>query len=311
VGATCSARGQSGAPPFLPPGWLDGGFFARRVQVPPLQQHDCRQGRAVRIGRRPPAGLCGHLRVVSVAPQPFDPVVPGFVEGDRGGSKLVVTPASRPEGPVFSAWRLCAVQLAPGTAPVVLAEGFWGGAHCCYAPTLYRCSPIAAAYRVVEDLSKSGVGKGLHWNPNAGFQPAKIGSVVVLESSDGAFAYQFGCYACTPAPTRIFTLASGGLVDVTTRYPGVIRAEARLAWDEAAQSMGSASGAGSVEGPLAEWAADQCELGDGVAMWARLAQLQAGGSLAAAEGQSLNNARPFPAQLKSFLVKQGYCAGRL
>jgi hypothetical protein len=236
---------------------------------------------------------------------------PGSLTVAHGARSWSLPRPADPRDQYFQLGGLCAVQFASGTAPDVLAEGYWGGAHCCYGPTLYGYSPTSAAYRVVEDFSKPGVGRGLHWNPNAGFQPAKIGPAVVLESSDGAFAYTFGCYACTPAPIRIFTLAAGGLADVTTRYPAVIRAEAQMAWGEAAQSMRSSSGAGTVEGPLAEWAADQCELGQGAPMWATLARLQAKGSLAAAEEQSLDNAQPFPAQLKRFLVRQGYCAAQL
>ncbi|HXW81833.1 MAG TPA: hypothetical protein VEJ84_20180, partial [Acidimicrobiales bacterium] len=229
---------------------------------------------------------------------------------ERARSWSLPRPAD-PRDEYFQLGALCVVQFAPGTVPDVLAEGYWGGAHCCYGPTIYGYSPVAGAYGTVEDLSKPGVGQSLHWNPNAGFQPAKMGPAVVLESSDGAFAYSFGCYACTPAPTRIFTLAGGRLVDITTHYPAVIRAEAQTAWDEAAQSMRSSSGAATVEGPLAEWAADQCELGQGAPMWATLAQLQAKGSLTSAEEQSFDNAQPFPTQLKSFLVKQGYCVGQL
>jgi hypothetical protein len=213
-----------------------------------------------------------------------------------------------PKDEFFELGGLCAVQVAPGTPPDVLSEGYWGGAHCCYGPTVYRSS--AGGYRVLEDLTRPGVGKGLHWNPNEVLQPEEVGREVVLESSDGAFPYTFGCYACTPAPTRLFSVASGGLVDVTARHPAHIRAEAAGAWSSAEQSMRSASDAGLVEGPLAEWAADKCELNEGTQMWRTLEQLQAQGRLAAAEQQSLDNKQPFPAQLKVFLLGHGYCKGQ-
>jgi hypothetical protein len=236
---------------------------------------------------------------------------PGSLRVTVGARSWPVPGPADPKDQYFQLGGLCAVQFVPGAVPDVLAEGYWGGAHCCYGPTLYQYSAANGAYRVVEDLTKPGVGKGLHWNPNAGFQPSKIGSAVVLESSDGAFAYTFGCYACTPAPVRLFTVAGGRLLDVTTHYPAVIRAEANMAWGEAVQSMRSASGGGTVEGPLAEWAADMCELNQGAPMWATLTQLQARGSLAAAEEQSFNDTQPFPTQLRAFLVREGYCAGQL
>jgi hypothetical protein len=229
------------------------------------------------------------------------------------GTKIWALPRPvDPKDEYFELGGLCALRMspgAPGAPPDVLAEGYWGGAHCCLGPTLYQYS--SGAYRVVEDLTKPGVGKGLHWNPNEGFQPEKIGTSVVLESSDGAFPYTFGCYACTPAPARFFTVAGGRLTDVTLRYPAMISAEAAAAWGSASQSMRTTAGAGLVEGPLAEWAADKCELGAGAQMWRTLEQLQAQGKLAAAEQQSLDNKTSFPAQLRTFLLKQGYCQGQL
>jgi hypothetical protein len=236
---------------------------------------------------------------------------PGSLKVTDGDRSWPLPRPADPHDQYFQLGALCALQFVPGAVPDVLAEGYWGGAHCCYGPTLYRYSVAAGGYRVVEDFTKPGVGTSLHWNPNAGFAPAKVGSSLVLESSDGAFAYTFGCYACTPAPLRVFTAADGRLLDVTTRYPAVISAEANMAWAEAAQSMRSAAGAGTVEGPLAEWAAARCELDQGAPMWATLTQLQATGRLAAAEAQALNDKQPFPAQLKKFLVAEGYCVREL
>lgn len=235
---------------------------------------------------------------------------PGKMAVTEGARSWPLPAPADPKDLYFELGALCAFRLAPGATPDVLAEGFWGGAHCCYGPTIYQYSK-GAGYRVVEDLTRPGVGKHLHWDPNAGFTPEKIGAGVVLESADGAFPYAFGCYACTPAPVHLFTVAGGTLSDVTTRYPSVIRSEAKSAWQGAAQAMGSAQDAGVVEGPLAEWAADSCELGQGAQMWRTLEGLQATGKLAAAEKQSFNNKQPFPVQLKAFLLANGYCRGQL
>ncbi len=237
---------------------------------------------------------------------------PGALEVTTATKSWLVPPPADPKDHYFELGGLCAVNFGPGATPSppdVLAEGYWGGAHCCYGPTLYQYS--AGGYRVVEDLTKPGVGNGLHWNANGGFEPEKVGAAVVLESSDGAFPYTFGCYACTPAPLRLFTAADGRLIDVTTKYPALISAEAAAAWTSAVQSMRSAAYADVVEGPLAEWAADRCELGEGAQMWRMLEALQAQRKLAAAEQQAFNNKEPFPAQLKAFLLKEGYCQGQL
>ena len=188
---------------------------------------------------------------------------PGTLKVSEGSRSWTMPPPADPKDQYFQLGGLCAVQFGPGGAPDVLGEGFWGGAHCCFRPNPVRILGGLCAYRVVEDLTKPGVGEGLHWNPNGGFQPERVGGSVVLESSDGAFPYAFGCYACTPAPTRLFTVAEGQLLDVTTRYPAVIRAEADAAWRIALGSMRAASDVGLVEGPLAQWAADKCELDQG------------------------------------------------
>jgi hypothetical protein len=237
---------------------------------------------------------------------------PGALEVTKATRTWLLPPPADPKDQYFELGGLCAVDFGTGATPAppdVLAEGYWGGAHCCFGPTLYQYS--AGGYRVVEDLTKAGVGKGLHWNANGGFEPQRVGGAVVLESSDGAFPYTFGCYACTPAPLRLFMVANGHLLDVTTKYPGLISAEAAGAWTSAVQSMRSTTDGGFVEGPLAEWAADKCELNDGAQMWRMLEELQAHGKLAAAEQQSLNHKEAFPAQLKAFLLKQGYCQGQL
>ncbi len=232
---------------------------------------------------------------------------PGSLKVTEGTRRWTVPSPSDPKDQYFQLGALCAVQFGAAAAPDVLVEGYWGGAHCCYGPTLYAYS--AGGYRVVEDLTKPGVGKGLRWNPNGGFRPESLDGNVVLESSDGAFPYAFGCYACTPAPTRLFAVSDGRLVDVTHDYPAVTRAEANAAWGTALASMRAAADAGLVEGPLAQWAADECELGQGTQMWRALGQLQEHGKLAAAEQQSFDNKQPFPVQLKAFLLAHGYCTG--
>lgn len=236
---------------------------------------------------------------------------PGALEVSGGARSWALPRAVDPKDEYFELIGLCAVQFATGSHPDVLAEGFWGGAHCCFGPTVYGYAAATGSYRVVEDLTKPGVGDGLHWNPNGGFQPEKIAGTVVLASSDGAFPYAFGCYACTPAPIRLFTVVDGRLLDVTDRYPDVLSSESKALWDGAAQQMRSPEGAGFVEGPLAAWAADECELNEGAQMWRALEQLQAQGRLTAAEKQSFGNKQPFPAQLKVFLLKNGYCRGQL
>lgn len=236
---------------------------------------------------------------------------PGQLAVSTGTQAWVVPKPADPHDVYFRLGQLCMVNFGTTRAPYVLAEGWLGGANCCFGPTIYGYSTSTGAYRVVEDLTKPGVGKGLHWSGYEGFLPDKVGSAVVLESSDGAFPDAFGCYACTPAPTRLFTVADGQLRDVTTHYPEVIRSEASGYWYYAVRGMSSPQSAGDVEGSLAAWAADMCELNEGAQMWQTLQQLQAKGKLTAAARYSLRSKAPFPSQLRAFLSKQGYCDGQL
>lgn len=257
----------------------------------------------------------GYAVTFSAGKAPHGPggfAYPGKLTVSGAGHSWALARPADPKDKYFELGALCAAQLTPAVSsapPDVLAEGYWGGAHCCYAPTIYRYA--AGRYQVVVDLSKPGVGAGLHWDPNVGFTPKRVGSAVVLETDDGAFPYAFGCYACTPSPTRLFTVADGRLVDVTTSHPALVRAEAARAWKTAHKWMQTTAGADGVEGPLAQWAADQCELNQGAGMFRTLEQLQAEGKLAAAEKASFDNKAPFPTELKAFLLKHGYCQGQL
>jgi hypothetical protein len=206
---------------------------------------------------------------------------------------------------------LCAVRFGAGQAPAVLAESSTGG-QCCLVPTIYAYSTSTKKYVVAEDFTKPGVGRGLHWQAEAGFSPERVGSAVVLKSYDGAFQFSFGCFACTPLPTRLFTLTDDRLVDVTLHYPSVIRTEKDAAWEQARKYMHSSGKAVGVEAEVLQWAADSCELGEGASMWRTVERLEADGVFREAEqSQQTDTHGPFAPRLRSLLLVNGYCAGQL
>jgi hypothetical protein len=162
---------------------------------------------------------------------------------------------------------LCLVRFVSEQHPEVLLEGNAGGANPDFIPTLYDYASAAIGYQVAEEFTTPGAGRDLRWNASAGFTPEMQGASVVLRSDDGTFFGLVGCYACGGPPTRLFTFRDGHLVDVTLHYASMIGAEAKSAWREAQKALGSASERLVVEGPVAQWAADQCELGDATLMW--------------------------------------------
>jgi hypothetical protein len=202
------------------------------------------------------------------------------------------------------------LRFGPEPAPEVMAIGFTGGAHCCSVPTFYAYSSAAKRYVIAQDFAKPGVGKGLRWDPNGGFAPRRLGHAIVLQSDDGAFAYQFGCYACTPAPVHLFTFMGSGLVDATEAHLSVVQAEASEAWSSAQKVMHSpGERASGLEGLIAQWSADECDLHEGAAMWRTVEHLSADGEFSGITTTS--SKMPFPAQLRTFLLANGYCQGQL
>ena len=209
---------------------------------------------------------------------------PGVLTVSEGDKSWLLPRPADPEEYLHLA-SLCAVRFEAGQVPAVLAESSTGG-QCCLVPSIYAYSTSARKYVMAEDFTKPGAGRGLHWQPDAGFTPEKVGNAVVLMSYDAAFQFSFGCYACNPLPTRLFTLTDDRLVDVTLQYPSVIRTEKDAAWKEAQKYMRSSDRAAAVEEAVLQWAADSCELGEGASMWRTVERLETDGVFTEAEQYS-------------------------
>lgn len=253
--------------------------------------------------------LGGYTITYSAGPSPFRQGLgyPGELTAAEGGHRWVLpTPIDAGGYRVFGL--LCALAFQAGQVPVVVAEG-WTGGQCCLAPTIYTFSASTGDYVTAEDFMEPGVGRGLHWSAFYGFTPVKVAATVVLKSPDGAFDGEFGCLECGVGPARLFTLAGGHLVDVTLQYPSLVMRDRDSAWVTAQRYMHS-PGSVAVEGALAQWAADSCDLRQGGSMWRTLEQLQADGSFDAAELQ-FGAHEEFASQLRSFLLAHGYCTGQL
>jgi hypothetical protein len=206
---------------------------------------------------------------------------------------------------------ICLLSFHPGQVPYVMAEAYTGAASCCFVPVVYAYLPVAGNFADTDDLGRTTTGHPVRWDPAVGLVPEVIDGTLVLRSDDGYIAGRFGCSACTPGPTRLFTLVDDRLEDVTLRYPSIIRKEASVALSIAVAGMeGQSQEVPFVEGRLTQWAADSCELGKGASMWRTLEQLQQEGDLTLAE-TSGGGVREFIPMLQALLLQNGYCKGQI
>ena len=164
--------------------------------------------------------------------------------------------------------------------PEVIASLFTGGAHCCVVSSLYGYQPGAGGYRRVRR----------NWR-DSGFRLRDIGrdGSVEFDSRDANFAYAFASYAESFLPVQIFRYRTAALVDVTARFPDLVRRDAKRALrlyrryrdDDDVNPRGFLSG----------WAANKYQLGQ---------RRRADRAVRRAEG------RRFARQLRRVLLKLGY-----
>lgn len=174
----------------------------------------------------------------------------------------------------------CLIRFAHEGHPAVLSEGYSGGAHCCELPVLDSHS-LSTRYVKVLDLSNLNTKSPVKFDPNEGFVPKAVENQVLLETQDGAFAYRFGCYACTPMPIRLDGFNERRLVDVTSQYSTLVRAEVAKLWSEVKSAIKTetVSPDGGAFGPIAAWVADQCTLHHGQSAWASVLAFRREGKL--------------------------------
>jgi hypothetical protein len=132
--------------------------------------------------------------------------------------------------------------------PEVLVDTFSGGAHCCLTARILTWNgtgytPKDIDYRDVGYALKDADGDG---------RPELVGQ-------DPVFAAAFTAYAASAFPPLVYRVDHGTLVNVTRKYPKLIRASAaRLLKDLRKARRGD-----DVRGVLAAYVADQYLLGKG------------------------------------------------
>ena len=230
---------------------------------------------------------------------------------------------------VARAWRLALVD-GGGTLdrrPVVLDPRVRYGHPGRYSSPVTAAARIAARCRRctpgrIESLLRRGphpdapaLPAGDKYDPNEGFVVRRVDGHVVLITGDGDFAYQFGCYACTPTPLHVydFSVAQNRLVDVSLRFASVISSDASQLWRGVVTNETPSSQYSGLFGDLAAWVGEECTIDAGALAWRRVERLQREGVLSDSRyhDAAFVTRGSFVPALRSFLLSHGYCHGVL
>ena len=211
--------------------------------------------------------------------------------------------------------QLCLIHVSGMATPVVLFAGYSGGAHCCTLSTVYSWDASSHSYTAVLTQTLQRYRPAIKYDPNEGFVVRRVDGHVVLITGDGDFAYQFGCYACTPTPLHVyeFSVAQNRLVDVSSRFASVISSDATQLWRGVVANETPASQYSGLFGDLAAWVGEECTIDAGALAWRRVERLQREGVLSDSRyhDAAFVTRGSFVPALRSFLLSHGYCHGVL
>ncbi len=170
----------------------------------------------------------------------------------RGGAMLVDGPVKplRPETVAWPGGRGKSIDvrsLDRDPEPEVVLDLYSGGAHCCWYTEAFRYTAPANTYLM-----------HVHEWGNVGYRPADLNHDGLREfvSGDDRFAYEFTAFAGSTFPMQIWGYRAGKFVNVTRKFPGPIRRDARRQWRWALPERARRAEVG----PLAAWTADECLL---------------------------------------------------
>jgi hypothetical protein len=141
------------------------------------------------------------------------------VKVTRAGRTAVDVPIQRLGCPDCANDRPSAVKIRDldGGEPEVLVDLYSGGAHCCLFTLILRWDAAAARYR--STLA--------YWG-NYGSKLVDLDGDGLPEFSafDERFVYEYTAYVFSSAPIRIWSYRAGKLVDVTRKFPALIKKSA-------------------------------------------------------------------------------------
>jgi hypothetical protein len=176
----------------------------------------------------------------------------------------------------------------------VLLNLYTGGAHCCSVLQVFRPSAaMNGRYVLATRYDFGDPGYRLQW----------LGGAPRFVTADDSFAYAFTDYAASGMPVKVLALKGVRFVDVTAKYPALVRSDAAK-WMKAYRKQASSHYQDSV-GVMAAWVADEANLGRySQAIAYAKAQAKAG-HLHSGLGRNMGGKR-FVAALQKLLKRDGY-----
>jgi hypothetical protein len=125
----------------------------------------------------------------------------------------------------FEKPQLDVIDLEGDRDPEVIITLFTGGAHCCDYSLIYHFNPQTNQYQVLKQ----------EWG-NHGFNHGDLKDLdgdghLELVTSDDRFSYAFSSYVNSYLPILILRYQQGKFIDVTRKYPKLVRKGAADAWD--------------------------------------------------------------------------------
>ncbi len=181
-------------------------------------------------------------------------------------------------------------RLQAGTEPAVVLGLFTGGAHCCFVDQVFSYDAARRTYVKTE-----------HNFLDAGAAIQRLGGRVVFSSADARIAEDgLTDYADSGAPVQIWRFSGRRFIDVSRRYPAVVRVDAGR-WLKAFNQHIS-NGVGFI----AAWAADEDLLGNAQLVSTTLDSLAAQHKLHSALGLPHHSEAAFVVELEQLLHQLGY-----
>ncbi|HEY9827208.1 MAG TPA: hypothetical protein V6D19_17355 [Stenomitos sp.] len=197
-----------------------------------------------------------------------------------------------------STWSTGTVELKDldrDAVPETIVSTYSGGAHCCMSYMIYGWHQNRLTTTKLGPLDGGG----------GQFKDLDGNGTVEFASVDNAFLYAFDSYAGSYPPSRIYQYKAGKLINVTRRYPKVLRSQA---WDMY-QSLNRPDNT-SVNGVLAGYVAQKILLGEFQQGWnlmlARYDRKSDWGLEQYKGDKVVGKHANFPAALKAFLIRTGY-----
>lgn len=167
--------------------------------------------------------------------------------------------------------------------PEVIANVYSGSAHCCTSSLIYRYDKNKQQYTYIKH----------YWGNNNRVKIEDLDKDGSLEfnSYDDRFSYKFSSFAFSRYPLQIWKYSQGKMIDVTRRYPQLIKNNAYKHWQEYVRNKSNPES----KAILAAYLADKYLLGEEEDGWQRLR-----------ENYRQPDREQFFQELANFLEKTGY-----